>query len=225
VAGTPGGFADEVIVPADAVRVLPADMPLDAAAMTEPTAVVVRVAHSAGIKPGDQVAILGAGNIGLLLLQMVFICGAARVAITDPIASRMVVARQLGAVDLLPDESAGQFDVVIDGVGIPETFALCVKLARRGGRVAVYGVPSQEQPALPMLEMFRKDLQVAFTRLYPADFDEAISLLHQARFNWQAIVTQRVTLEQLPTAVKSVMADPASGIKILVDVQGGRAHE
>lgn len=222
VAGTPGGFADEVVVPADAVRVLPADLPLDAAAMTEPTAVVVRVAHSAGIQAGDRVAILGAGNIGLLLLQMAFVCGANEVAITDPIPTRMAIARQLGAVDLVPDETAGQFDVVIDGVGTPETFALCVRLARRGGRIAVYGVPTQEHPALPMLDLFRKDIQVSFTRLYPSSFDEAISLLHQSRLNWQAIVTQRVSLEQLPTAIKDVMANPASGIKILVDIQGGR---
>jgi 2-desacetyl-2-hydroxyethyl bacteriochlorophyllide A dehydrogenase len=225
VAGTPGGFADEVVVPADAIRLLPADLPLDAAAMSEPVAVVVRVAHSAGIKAGDHVAILGAGNIGLLMLQMAFVCGAARVAISDPIASRIAVARQLGAVDLFPDDDTGQFDVVIDGVGRPETFALCVKLARRGGSIAVYGVPTQEQPSLPMLDMFRKDLRVAFTRLYPADFDEAISLLHQGQLDWKAVVTQRVSLEELPNAVKGVMADPSSGIKILVNIQERSANE
>ncbi len=220
VAGTPGGFADEVIVPADAIRVLPDDMPMEAAAMTEPVAVVVRVAHAAGIKPGDKVAILGAGNIGLLMLQMAFISGAAVVAIYDLVPSRMDVARQLGAVALLPDEAAGQFDVVIDGIGTAETFALCVKLARRGGTIAVYGVPSQEQPPLPMLDMFRKDLRVAFTRLYPADFDEAITLLHEGQINWNAIVTHRVDLEGLPEAAKGVMADPSSGIKILVQLHG-----
>lgn len=220
VAGTPGGFADEVVVPADAIRVLPYDLPLEDAALIEPVAVCVRVAHSAGIQQGDHVAMLGAGNIGLLLLQTAQVFGAAHVAVTDPIPSRMAVARQLGAVDLLADESAGLFDVVIDGVGTPETFALCVKLARRGGCVAVYGVPTQEQPALPMLDMFRKDLRVAFTRLYPTDFDEAIALLQHKRLNWKAIVTQRVTLEDLPQAVNQVMTDPASGIKILVNIGG-----
>jgi len=220
VAGTPGGFADKVIVPADAIRVLPDDMPMEAAAMTEPVAVVVRVAHAAGIKPGDKVAILGAGNIGLLMLQMAFISGAAVVAIYDLVPSRMDVARQLGAAALLPDEAAVQFDVVIDGIGTAETFALCVKLARRGGTIAVYGVPSQEQPPLPMLDMFRKDLRVAFTRLYPADFDEAITLLHEGQINWNAIVTHRVDLEGLPEAAKGVMADPSSGIKILVQLHG-----
>lgn len=131
VAGTPGGFADEVIVPADAIRGLPDDLPLEAGAMTEPVAVVVRVAHAAGIQPGDQVAILGAGNIGLLMLQMAFVAGASRVAIYDPVASRMAVARQLGADDLLPDDPVNEFDVVIDGIGKPETFALCVRMARR----------------------------------------------------------------------------------------------
>jgi threonine dehydrogenase-like Zn-dependent dehydrogenase len=138
--------------------------------------------------------------------------------VTDPVAARLEVARKLGAAVLLPEESAGQFDVVIDGVGTPETLALGVRLARRGGSIAVYGVPVQEQPNLPMLDMFRKDLRLAFTRLYPADFTEAIEVLRQGRLDWKAIVTQRVTLEGLPDAVSRVMADPASGIKILVRI-------
>ncbi|MBI5667786.1 MAG: alcohol dehydrogenase catalytic domain-containing protein [Chloroflexi bacterium] len=219
VAGVPGGFADEVVVPADAVRVLPDELPLDAAALTEPVAVVVRVLHSAGVKSGDRVAVLGGGNIGLLVVQAALAAGAS-VAVTDPISSRMQVARQLGA-DGLDTMNAGQFDAVIDGVGTPETLALAVRLARRGGSIAVYGVPSQEQAVLPMLDMFRKDLRVAFSRLYPADFTEAIDLLCSGRLNWQAVVTHRVGLADLPAAVRQVMADPSSGIKILVRV----AHE
>jgi 2-desacetyl-2-hydroxyethyl bacteriochlorophyllide A dehydrogenase len=216
VAGTPGGFADEVVVPADAVRLLPADLPMDAAAMTEPVAVVVRVIRSAGVQAGDRVAILGAGNIGLLALQMAFLHGATHVSVSDPVAARMDVARKLGAAPLRPEEDAGQFDAVIDGVGTPETLALCVRLARRGGSIAVYGVPAQEQPTVPVLEMFRKDLRLTFTRLYPADFTEAIETLR--RLDWSAIVTHRVTLEDLPDAVSRVMADPASGIKILARI-------
>jgi threonine dehydrogenase-like Zn-dependent dehydrogenase len=66
--------------------------------------------------------------------------------------------------------------------------------------------------------MFRKDLRLAFIRLYPADFDEAIDLLHDNRLNWNAMVTHRVPLEGLPDAVGEVMADPSAGIKILVHI-------
>lgn len=215
VAGTPGGFADEVVVPADAVRLLPDDLPLDAGAMTEPMAVAVRVLRSAGVKAGDKVGIIGAGNIGLLVVQTAFAFGAASVAVTDPVATRMDVAHKLGAVDL---DMGAQYDVLIDGVGKPETLATCVKLARRGGSIAIYGVPTVEQASLPMLDMFRKDLRIAFTRLYPADFDEAIALLHEKRVDWGAVVTARVGLEGLPDAVTGIMRDPSSGIKILVKV-------
>ncbi len=218
VAGTPGGFADEVVVPAYTIRVLPDDLPMEAAALTEPMVVAVRIVQSAGVKAGDNVAILGAGNIGLLVLQTAFIVGAGSVAITDPVSSRLAVARQLGAVDLVAEDSLGQFDVVIDGAGTPQTFDLCVRLARSGGSIAVYGAPSIERPELPMLEMFRKDLRVAFTRLYPSDMSEAIRLLHEGRINWQAIVTHRVSLEGLPEAISTVMADPGAGIKILAHI-------
>lgn len=219
VAGVPGGFAEEVVVPAYTVRALPDDLPLDAGAMTEPVAVAVRVIRSAGVQPGDRVAVLGAGNIGLLVVQAAFAAGAAVVAVTDPIASRMTVARELGA-DTLVTASVGQFDAVIDGVGTPETLALAVRLARRGGSIAVYGVPAQEQASLPMLDLFRKDLRVAWSRLYPADFSAALDLLCSGRLNWQAVVTHRVGLAELPDAVNRVMADPSSGIKIMVRIAG-----
>jgi 2-desacetyl-2-hydroxyethyl bacteriochlorophyllide A dehydrogenase len=218
VAGTDGGFADEVVVPAYAVRCLPKELSLEAAALCEPTAVAVRVVRSAGIKVGDRVAILGAGSLGLLILQIVRVLGAAHVAIADPVGSRMRVALGLGASELASGEGTRDFDVVVDGVGMPETIGRAVGLTRRGGAIVVYGVPSLEGFELPIQEMFRNNLRLGFARLYPSDMSEAIALLQKGDVNWKAIVTHRVALEDLPGTIASLMADPGAGIKVLVRI-------
>lgn len=218
VAAMAGGFADQVVVPADAIRVLPQGLPMDAGAMAEPVAVAVQVARVAGVRSGDRVAVIGAGNIGLLVLQMAALYGASRVAITDPVVPRLRVAQSLGAEVLEAGRDADSFDVVIDGVGRRDTLVAAVRLAARGGRIVVYGVPTENDAPLPMLDMFRKDLRVAFARLYPASFDEALAVLRGGKIDWNAIVTHRVALEAMPEAVAAVTSDPAAGIKILVRV-------
>ena len=218
VAGTPGGFADEVVVPAYTVRRLPEDLSLEAAALCEPTAVAVRAARGAGIRPGDRVAILGAGSIGLLLLQVAKVLGATSVAIADPVGSRMRIALGLGAAELVLGKGAGDYDVVIDGVGTPETMRRAVELTRRGGAIVVYGVPPQERLELPVQEMFRNNLRLEFTRLYSSDMSEAIAMLQKGEVNWNAIVTHRVAHEDLPATIASVMADPEAGVKVLVHI-------
>ena len=218
VAGTPGGFADEVVVPAYTVRCLPGDLSLEVAALSEPTAVAVRAARTAGIRTGDRVAILGAGSLGLLVLQVARVLGAAHVAIADPVGSRMRIALSLGGSELVLGKGAGAFDAVIDGVGTPETMQRAVELTRRGGAIVVYGVPQQERSELPVQEMFRNNLRLGFARLYPADMSEAIGMLQKGDVDWSAIVTHRVAFEDLPATIALVMADPGAGIKVLAHI-------
>jgi 2-desacetyl-2-hydroxyethyl bacteriochlorophyllide A dehydrogenase len=218
VAGTPGGFADEVVVPAYTVRRLPEDLSLETAALSEPTAVAVRVARRAGIRAGDRVAILGAGSLGLVTLQIARVLGASDVAIADPVGSRMRIALGLGGSELALGTGTGEYDVVIDGVGAPETIQRAVELTRKGGAIVVYGVPQLERFDLPIQEMFRNNLLLGFARLYPADMSEAITMLQKGDVNWNAIVTHRVALEDLPATIASVMADPGAGIKVLAHI-------
>jgi 2-desacetyl-2-hydroxyethyl bacteriochlorophyllide A dehydrogenase len=220
VAGTDGGFADELIVPAYVVRELPEDLSLEAAALCEPTAVAVRAARCAEIKPGDRVAILGAGSLGLAIVQIARVLGAARVAVTDPVRSRVQIALGLGASELTAGEGAGDFDVVIDGVGAAETMQRAVELAHRGGTLAVYGVPNVSRLEIPVQQLFRNNLNLRFSRLYPADMSEAISLLRRGDVTWDAIVTHRVALEDLPATIAALMADPGIGIKVLARIAG-----
>ncbi len=105
---------------------------------------------SAGVLPGDAVAVLGLGPVGLCAVQVAIAAGAGPVIAIDTVAARLAIARQFGAVaiDLAerPREQAAELtggrgvDVAIDAVGHPDALELAIRLARKAGTVSVLGV-------------------------------------------------------------------------------------
>jgi threonine dehydrogenase-like Zn-dependent dehydrogenase len=92
-----GGMAEEIVVPQTTVFPVPEDVPPEAAAIVEPTAVAVHVCHRAGLEAGDSLAILGTVMVGLLCLQVGKAWGAGRVFGVDREPSRLALASELGA--------------------------------------------------------------------------------------------------------------------------------
>ena len=109
----------------------------------------------AGIRPGDTVAVVGAGPVGLMTVMAAEHFGAARVVVVDPVTERQAAARKLGAAAFGPDEldaalaavSIGDegADVVVEAAGVPSSLPVAWRLARRGGTVALVGMLIEEQ--------------------------------------------------------------------------------
>jgi S-(hydroxymethyl)glutathione dehydrogenase/alcohol dehydrogenase len=138
-------FAEQVLVPENALVKLDDDVPFAVAAMMGcaiPTGVGAAL-RSARVEAGDSVAIIGCGAVGLSALFGALIGGAAELVAVDPLAERRRFALSLGATSALsPEEFAADkrdLDVVIDAVGAPATIAIAWKAARRGGTVTVVG--------------------------------------------------------------------------------------
>ena len=122
-----GGFAEYCTVLEKQVFILPEDMPFEAGAMCEPLACCLHGIDLAEIQPGDGVVIIGAGTIGLIMLQLAKLTGAARVAVLEPMEERQKMALEIGA-DLAIDSihsdpreeldkaDFGSVDVVIECV-------------------------------------------------------------------------------------------------------------
>jgi L-iditol 2-dehydrogenase len=144
-----GAYAEEVVVEDYMIRPMTAGMDFEAAAMVEPVAVAVRAVREGAVGRGSRTLVLGAGNIGLLAVQVARAFGAARVAVTDVVPERLELAAALG-VDEPIDVRAGfpaarlekQFDAVIDGVATEATVRDALTACARGGRIVVYGVPA-----------------------------------------------------------------------------------
>jgi threonine dehydrogenase-like Zn-dependent dehydrogenase len=138
----PGAFAEFLVLPARLLHVLPEDADLRAAALLEPAAVAAAAVLSARVVPGERVAVVGVGTLGALCLQLLRLSSPADLAATDPRPGRTATALACGATRAQTGPLlSGAFDVVIETAGASGTAVAAVELARRGGRVALAGIP------------------------------------------------------------------------------------
>lgn len=156
-------FAERTVLPERALLRLPDDVPFPVAAMlgcAVPTGVGAAL-RSARVQPGDSVAVIGCGAVGLNAVLGAVIAGAGRLVAVDPAGKRRAEALALGATEALTSEEfAGlrDLDVVIDAVGRPPTVLAAWRAARRGGTVTVVGAghPGEVVP-IPAYELFHDD--------------------------------------------------------------------
>jgi alcohol dehydrogenase len=188
---------------------LPADADEDALVMLSdifPTAFECGVLNGR-IQPGDQVAIVGAGPIGLAAVLTAQLFSPARIIVADQDANRLRVARDLGATDLV-DVSAGRpeeqirsisggegVDVAIEAVGVPETFDLCQLIVAPGGRVANVGVHGR--PASLRLEKLWAHNVTITTRLVDTvSTPMLLKLVASGRLSPRQLATHRFQMSE-----------------------------
>ncbi|HEU5320830.1 MAG TPA: zinc-binding dehydrogenase [Methylomirabilota bacterium] len=167
-----GGQAERIRVPfADHLcEKVPADMgDDDALFLGDILSTGFFCAESGGIRPGDRVAVFGAGPVGLLALQSALLFGPARVFAVDRVDYRLALAAELGAepVDLGRGDPAEQLraltegrgpDVVLECVGHETPFTQAIQAVRPGGTVSSVGVYVETAMSFPAREAFFKDL-------------------------------------------------------------------
>ncbi|MFL5805748.1 MAG: alcohol dehydrogenase catalytic domain-containing protein [Roseiflexaceae bacterium] len=184
----PGAYAEHVAVPAESVVPLPASIGLRIGALAEPLAVAVRIGELAGSVAGQTMLVIGAGPIGLLVLQVLRVRGVARVFVADLDAARLAMAAALGGEPLNPRErdvvkilreatDGLGAPVTVDAVGTATTRAQCVAATRSGGTLILCGL-HEETSAMPAAEIIRREIIVRGTFAYtPANFAAAVALL------------------------------------------------
>ena len=213
-----GGMADMATVSRRAVHRIPEGLSVHDAAWTEPLAVAARgVAHGA-VGAGATVAILGAGAIGQLVLQLVLNLGVGETLVVEPSALRRKVALACGASGALTpeqlDEVDRQFDVVFDCTGSPKAFASTLSLVAHGGRVVVLG--SYTSPIT--LDSVGREASLVFSAVYrnDAEFAGALRLLSRGVIDVAPLTTAALPLEHFEDAF-AAMSDPDRSVKVLLD--------
>ena len=233
----PGGCSEYLTVPAPNLFPVADDLDFAVAALAEPLAVGVhghRVA--AQLDPtrptkGERVAVLGAGPIGLMSVFYASQAGA-EVAVTYRYPQQAEAARRLGAAQLFEADGNSEaellawakdhpVDLVMETVGGPaETPGVAVRVARRGGRVLLLGVPSR-QVTLPAQAILTKQLRIAATVFYGYigmrhDYEIATALLNEHRELLDTLITHRVPLDEVARGY-ALAADKTSGaIKVSI---------
>jgi Zn-dependent alcohol dehydrogenase len=153
-----GTFAELTVVPAISVIKIPDDFPLPLAALLGCGVLtgVGAALNTADIAPGDAVAVIGCGGVGLNVIQGARIAGAGRIIAVDRQPAKLELARQFGATDTLDASEADTVravrgltdgrgaDVSFEVIGLGPTIEQAVKMTRRGGQVVLVGVPSRD---------------------------------------------------------------------------------
>lgn len=186
-ASLPGSNAEFVTIRADAVHLIPDGMTLRTAALAEPAACVIHAVEMLSARPHESALVVGAGPIGLLMIQTLRDYGVKTIYAADLNAERLAMASDSGAQTLSLNSSDydGQFDIAVDAVGVSATRQGCVRLARAGGRVVWVGL-HEAASQLPINDLIRREIICYGSFAYnPLDFTRALRALAEGRLNLQ----------------------------------------
>jgi len=223
-----GGFAERMNLNAYQAYKLPPSVPGDVGSLVEPWAATVRMVAQAEIGPDDNVAVVGAGPIGLMALVAARIAGAKRVVSLEVAGRRIELARTCGATAVVnPAEEdpiqRGQeltegegFDIVLECVGRPDTGLLAGRLTRIRGRMMVMGVFEEPAP-LDFTDLVYGEKTVMGSMGGYGMFDEAIALLADERFPGDTLITGRIKLDDIiDQGFRPLIEEKERHVKILV---------
>lgn len=219
-----GAFAEYIKIPEEMVRYTTFEIPektsYKVAALTEPMGSVVHGHNRINIDPGDRVAVIGAGPIGLLHLQLADLSGASEIFVLDLVSERLDVADSLGGekinskksdpIDEIKERTNGEgVDVVIEAVGLPETWNMAPKLARRGGTVLEFGgCPPDTELVMDTKLVHYDEIDIigSYHRLSPEENKKALQLLSSDLVDGARLITKEIELEGMPEAYEQLIS-------------------
>jgi len=223
-----GGYAEFCKVKAELAIRLPGGLSPQEGAFMEPLSCCLHGIDQAGIKPGNRVVVLGAGSIGLMLLQLARLSGASLVGAADPVKEKRQLAESLGA-DVTFDPNAADFtakvkeatrggaEVVIEASGRPEAAREALRLVRPGGTVLFFGVlPKEAQIPISPYEIYRWEINLKGSFTNPQTDTRALELLRSGRVKVKPLISHRFPLEELPQALSAVRSGQTIKAQIVV---------
>jgi len=224
--GTPpidGALREYVVMPERNLIPLSEGLGYNEGILSEPLAIGIHGIKISKFSVGDEVAIIGAGPIGLSILFTVKMGGAKKVFMSDLIPARLEMAKRLGAdrvvlageeniVDVVKKETGGRgVDIGCEAVGKIETFKQSSEVARIGGETIIYGIPDDDRMEFDAHSIRRKQLRITNVRRSAHVTSLALDLMGQRKIPFSSIVTHTFSLEKVEEALKMV-ADYRDGV-------------
>jgi len=219
----PGCFSEYVTAPAEFVWQVP-DAISDRDAVTiEPLAVSLHGLFQSAAKPGDTVAVLGCGVVGLLLIHAAVDMGL-RVIAHDLFPEKRDMAQSLGAGIPPENEDTAAFwerknvATVFECAGVPATAELAFSAAPRGAYIVLLGLSSLPAKLVPV-KIVREGINILTSMIYdhPADFARAIEHVASGRLSPSKVVTDVYPLSDINKAIERAASGTAG--KVLIDMK------
>jgi L-iditol 2-dehydrogenase len=223
-----GAYAEFITVPAAHTHHI-YDLSFQEGALVEPCTVGLWIARRAGIHPGDRVAVIGCGTVGLMAVQTTRFFGADRVVAASRSTIKLDLAKKMGAdtlvnlseqnfMDAACAVTKGQeFNVVIEATGVVEGVTLALRTVAPRGRVVITGVYEKELQTIDLNTIMPKELTVIGSLGGPTVFDEAVELIRKGKLQVLPINTHTLPLSEGPKALEMVAHGQPDLVKVHLD--------
>jgi L-iditol 2-dehydrogenase len=233
-----GGFAEYVTAPVRNLLPIPQGVSQEEAAMTEPAAVALHaLRRGQGTRPGETVAIFGAGPIGIMLAQWARGSGASQIVLFDIDNAKLDLARSLGfslaynslecppvdVVNRLTDNKGAH--LCIEAAGVPATLAQAIETARWNGRVVLMGNPSSDVtlPAKLLSQAMRREISLhgTWNSVYSCtgndnDWTDALQAMASGVLDLKPLISHQVPLSQGVQAFEKIRDRKEFSAKVLI---------
>jgi L-iditol 2-dehydrogenase len=226
-----GAFAEYVTVPERILYRLPDKLSFSDAAMLEAVSVAIHAVRVAEVAGGESALVIGAGMIGLLILQAARAAGCSRIFVADVDATRLKLARSLGADAVI--ESAGDsresltsrieeltggrgVDLVFEAVGRPETVASAIDCTRKGGTVALVGNIAPEV-TIPLQKVVTRQIRLQGSCASAGEYPQAMEWMADGKIKVAPLITAVAPLEEGPSWFARLYAREPNLMKVVLD--------
>jgi L-iditol 2-dehydrogenase len=223
-----GAFAEYVVVPQRILYRLPDALSFPEAAMLEAVSVALHAVRLSELKGGETALVIGAGMIGLLTLQAAHAGGAARVIVADVDATRLKMAKEMGADEVLHLSGAQLIaevmrltagkgvDVALEAVGRNETVAAAIDSVRKGGTVTLIGNISPEV-TLPLQIVVTRQIRLQGTAASAGEYPQAIEMMTSGKIRVQPLISAVAPLSDGPQWFERLYAREPNLMKVVLE--------
>jgi threonine dehydrogenase-like Zn-dependent dehydrogenase len=187
----------------------------------EPAACVAAACLRAVTVPGERVAVVGGGTLGLLAVQLLSAARPAELTVVHPRPSRLPLAAECGATAMVSPAQAtalaGRFDAVIEAAGASGTARLAMRLARRGGRVVLTGIPAADDDPPTAADIVLSELTVH--SVFGASgnaWQHAVRAFATGVLRPDLLITHEIALTDVAEAFRILAEERETAVKVLL---------
>ncbi len=224
-----GGMSEYFTHPADLLVRIPDGMTMVQAAMAEPLTISLHGIHRGGLRSGEHCVIVGAGPIGLVAGMAAQAYGAHAILI-DIVDERLGFARSLGiehvinsgkedAVAAISEITGGRMaELVMECSGANAAIRSTLDYVSNAGRITFTGWPKKET-SLPTDMITKKEIDIRGARTSAGEFEEALDLIGSGRVDMMKILTEVISIGEVPETVADIERNPGSYMKVVASFE------
>jgi S-(hydroxymethyl)glutathione dehydrogenase/alcohol dehydrogenase len=227
-------FAELMLVHENALVKIVDDIPLDRAALIGCAVVtgVGAVIHTAGVRPGETVAVIGCGGIGLNCIQGARLAGAGRIIAVDRVPMKLELAKKFGATDVVDASSVDPVQAVVEmtsggvhyafeAIGLKATAEAAFGMLRSGGTATIVGLlpfgATIEIPGLALIAERKLQGSLMGSNRFRVDMPRLVDLYLQGRLELDELISARITLDQVNDGFKAMQGGEVARSVIIFD--------